>query len=196
MYSPESIQAKLLRGMMDIKQDPYRSDGWCAVRGGWSRGLIFGVLGHFGCCLGDTLASELGILSKSPPRLVTTWKVVPAGTNGGMSVAGTMWSVVGGTVIGLAMGVSLVIENSACDLWILVEMVGWGMFSGGFGSLADSVLGATIQQTRYSSSKHLVLQDESKEKDIKVISGFNILTNNQVNLLSSLLTSVVVAVMA
>jgi uncharacterized membrane protein len=198
MYSPESIQAKLLGEMIEVERETYRSDGWCAVKGGWSRGLIFAVLGHFGCCLGDTLASELGILSKSPPRLVTTWRVVPPGTNGGMSVGGTVWSVIGGTVIGIMMGVSLVIENSACDMWILVEMVGWGMFAGGIGSLLDSVMGATIQQTQYSTKKHLVLQDGSKEKDDNkvIISGFNILTNNQVNLLSSLLTTVIVAVMA
>jgi uncharacterized protein (TIGR00297 family) len=177
------------------EQEAYTPDGWCAVRGGWSRGLIFAALGHFGCCLGDTLASELGILSKSPPRLITSWKVVPPGTNGGMTIAGTTWSVVGGIVIGIVMGVSLVIENKACDLWILVGMVIWGGFAGGFGSLIDSLMGATIQQTRYSTDKHLILQDGSKDGS-KVISGFNILTNNQVNLLSSLLTTIVVAVMS
>ena len=190
MYSPSSIQAKLLGGMI-ASSGEYSSDGWCAVRSGWSRALIYGVLGHFGCCLGDTLASELGILSESPPRLVTTWKVVPRGTNGGMSATGTGWSVVGGVMIGVIMGVSLMIENKACDLWILVGMVGWGGFAGLFGSFVDSVMGATIQQTRYSSEKDLVLQKGSLGKDVQVISGFNILTNNQVNLLSSLLTTIV-----
>ncbi|TBU36320.1 integral membrane protein DUF92-domain-containing protein, partial [Dichomitus squalens] len=51
---------------------------------------------HFACCLGDTLASELGILSRSPPILITTLKRVPPGTNGGLSVLGTLASVGGG----------------------------------------------------------------------------------------------------
>jgi uncharacterized membrane protein len=197
LYSPDSIQAKLFGGMIEGGQESYRSDGWCAVAGGWSRGLIFAVLGHFGCCLGDTLASELGILSRSPPRLVTTWKVVPPGTNGGMSFGGTAWSVMGGTVIGVVMGVSLLIENQACDWWILVETVGWGAIAGGFGSLVDSLMGATIQKTRYSMERHLVLQDGGNDEvDVKVISGLDLLTNNQVNLLSSFLTAILVGAIA
>lgn len=47
----------------------------------------------------------------------------------------------------------------------------------------DSVLGATIQITRYSLEKKVVLQDGSRsEGDVKVISGYGILTNNQVSL--------------
>ena len=50
----------------------------------------------------------------------------------------------------------------------------------------DSLMGATIQRTRYSTSKKLILQDESPisetdSKEIKVISGLNLLTNNQVS---------------
>src|ERR1700761_5268088 len=70
---------------------------------------------HFACCLGDTLASELGILSSSPPRLVTTWKPVPPGTNGGVSVGGTLASVVGGIIMGFTMSVCLIIESSRCQ---------------------------------------------------------------------------------
>jgi hypothetical protein len=41
-------------------------------------------------------------------------------------------------------------------------------------------MGATIQQTRYSETTKVVLQDESKAQGpVKVISGLNILTNNQ-----------------
>ena len=55
------------------------------------------------------------------------------------------------------------------------------MFTGLFGSLVDSLLGATVQQTRYSKTKKVVLQDDSKDVDVNVISGRNLLTNNQVS---------------
>jgi hypothetical protein len=56
------------------------------------------------------------------------------------------------------------------------------VFAGLFGSLVDSLLGATVQQTRYSRTKKLVLQDDSKDIDaVNVISGRNLLTNNQVS---------------
>ena len=50
-------------------------------------------------------------------------------------------------------------------------------------SQLDSLMGATIQRTRYSSETKKILQDHSEAptgSDIKVISGINILTNNQV----------------
>ena len=140
---------------------------------------------HFACCLGDTLASELGILSKSNPLLITTLKPVPPGTNGAISIIGTTASVVGGALVGLLTGITLILENAQCRReaagYLLFETVAWGMFAGLFGSLVDSLLGATIQQTRYSKTKKLILQDDSKDVDVKVISGMNLLTNNQVN---------------
>ena len=76
-------------------------------------------------------------------------------------------------------------ENGQCRReaagHLLFETVAWGMFAGLFGSLVDSLLGATVQQTRYSKTKKLILQDDSKDVDVKVISGMNLLTNNQVN---------------
>lgn len=38
-------------------------------------GLIGGIVGHYACSNGDTWSSELGIISNSQPRLITTMKV-------------------------------------------------------------------------------------------------------------------------
>lgn len=44
----------------------------------------------------------------------------------------------------------------------------------------DSLMGATIQQTHYSEEKRVILQDGADINNTKVISGINVLTNNQV----------------
>ena len=45
----------------------------------------------------DTWATELGVLSKSSPRLITTGKTVEPGTSGGISLTGTL-AALGGSV--------------------------------------------------------------------------------------------------
>ena len=50
----------------------------------------------------DTWATELGVLSRTPPRLITSGKVVERGTSGGVSLAGTLAALGGAAVIGLA----------------------------------------------------------------------------------------------
>jgi len=95
---------------------------------------------HFACCLGDTLASELGILSKSPPILIITFKPVPPGTNGGLSVLGTAASLAGGFIMGLTLATTLAIENIVCrENWLseLVPLLVWGTAAGGLGSLVN-----------------------------------------------------------
>ena len=64
------------------------------------------------------------------------------------------------------------------------------MFAGLFGSLVDSLLGATVQQSRYSKKRKVVLQDDSKDVDaVDIISGMNLLTNNQVSYFSGFIRS-------
>lgn len=43
--------------------------------------MCLSLLGALACSTGDTWASEVGpVLSKSTPRLITTWRDVPTGT--------------------------------------------------------------------------------------------------------------------
>ncbi|TFK68891.1 hypothetical protein BDN72DRAFT_768622 [Pluteus cervinus] len=185
MYVQDSVHARL------FGHQGYEL-GQCALEErGWSRMLLFAALGHFGCCLGDTLASELGILSPSPPVLITTWKRVPPGTNGGVSLGGTMASVMGGFAIGVTMGACLLMEH--CGWGTVLPCLGWGAFAGGFGSLVDSLLGATVQETKYNAADGKISQ---RRTGVVAISGVDVLSNNQVNLLSSIVTAVAVAGLA
>ncbi|HEY6091480.1 MAG TPA: DUF92 domain-containing protein [Gemmatimonadales bacterium] len=81
----------------------------------------------------DTWATEIGGRSPTEPRLITTWRRVPAGTDGGMTLVGTLGGFAGAAFIA---GVSYLVGNRA-----LMTLTA----AGGFGMLLDSLLGATLQ---------------------------------------------------
>ena len=57
----------------------------------------------FSVCCADTWSSEVGIASPwGPPRLATTFRRVPPGTNGGVSPLGTAAAAAGGAFVGLS----------------------------------------------------------------------------------------------
>ena len=95
---------------------------------------------------GDTLASELGILSSSPPRYILTGKPVPAGTNGGVSPFGLFMSAMGGTAIGGVMVLDLMVERSCWGSGWAWELILFGTAMGFLGSLV-----------RFTLSCHLLL---------------------------------------
>ncbi|THH14500.1 hypothetical protein EW146_g5839 [Bondarzewia mesenterica] len=207
LHAPGFPGGRRVANALGVRVVKYSQDAWCPldarVNHGWSRVLLFVVLGHFACCLGDTLASELGILSTTPPILLTTLSSVPPGTNGALSLIGTAASIAGGAAMGLIMFATLVAENSVCRenmssvFWQLLVL---GAVAGGFGSLLDSLLGATLQRTQYSNAKKQILTDTSvvpdSSADVKVISGIDVLTNNQVNLVASTLTALALGYVA
>jgi uncharacterized protein (TIGR00297 family) len=108
-------------------------EGWLAM-----------FIGALATVTADTWATELGTLSRSPPRLVTTGRVVAAGTSGGISALGTL-AVAGGAMFGLAAGL---LPNGL--LWSIALPL--GLVSGLAGSLIDSLLGASLQRQGYCPS--------------------------------------------
>merc|ERR1719375_921664 len=148
--------------------------------------LAGATLGYLSCCCADTWASEVGVLSKRTPRLITTLRPVRRGTNGGVSALGLGASLAGGLFIGLcAVGLSLPLGLAQPAL-IAVCAVG-----GLLGSLVDSLCGATLQYSGYSWELEKVVQRPGD--GVARISGRPLLDNNQVNLLSASITACIIS---
>ncbi len=96
---------------------------------------LMGYVAAIAVATADTWATEIGVLSRTPPRSIYNGKPVPKGTSGGLTLLGTGASFLGSALIAL--------------LGILV-LPGWrtallGCVGGFLGALFDSLLGATWQ---------------------------------------------------
>jgi uncharacterized protein (TIGR00297 family) len=88
----------------------------------------------------DTLSSELGQVLGGEPRLLTTFRRVSAGTDGGISLAGTLAGAGGAAVITLV----------AAFVFRLTPRESAIAFGGGIiGLFVDSLLGATLERFRW-----------------------------------------------
>ena len=149
--------------------------------------LVARFVGFFAVCAGDTWASELGCLASAPPRLVTApWRVVPPGTNGGVTLAGTAASVAGGAFVGVVHGLAGFATVGASAAGARAEVAGLaalGAAAGFAGSLLDSVLGATLQRTSFDDEKRCVARPE--RSDARALCGADVLSNHGVNLVSA-----------
>ncbi|CAD7081080.1 unnamed protein product [Hermetia illucens] len=159
--------------------------------------LGIGIMSAFASCNGDTWASELGtVLSSADPFLITTWKRVPRGTNGGVSFIGILLSFIGGAFVGL--GYYLTVRYTVDSPLLIVSPVQWpliiyGGIAGLLGSLVDSLLGATLQYSGVDRSGKIV---DHYTDDVKYISGLRILDNHSVNLISSIVMGVLMPIIA
>ncbi|XP_030303724.1 transmembrane protein 19 isoform X1 [Calypte anna] len=158
--------------------------------------MCLSLLGALACSAGDTWASEIGsVMSKSKPRLITTWEKVPVGTNGGITLVGLLSSLLGGMAVGIAYFITQLIFVSDLEIsapqWPLIV---FGAAAGLLGSIVDSYLGATMQYSGFDENIGMVVNHQTK--DSKHISGKPILDNNAVNLFSSVIIALVLPGMA
>ena len=138
---------------------------------------LYGFVGVMATVNADTWATELGTLSKRPPRLITTGKVVERGVSGGVSTFGTVATFCGGLLIGLFAAVWL------GDWWWLAV----GGLGGLVGSLVDSWLGATVQIIFWDDVKEKETEQRMKYgREMAVLRGWGWMTNDVVNLVASM----------
>ena len=63
--------------------------------------LAFAFYGALATVNADTWATELGVLARSRPRLMTNGQTVPVGTSGGVTAEGTLAALAGALFIGV-----------------------------------------------------------------------------------------------
>ncbi|KAK9486152.1 integral membrane protein DUF92-domain-containing protein [Lipomyces starkeyi] len=153
--------------------------------------LAVGIIAQYAAVTADTWSSELGILSKQSPILITTLRKCPPGTNGGVSQTGLTAALGGGAII----GVIAAIFTPFCHTWSIaarLKLVVAITIAGFIGSIIDSLLGAVLQQSVVNDRGKIIEVEGGKKLDLKgkVVSGKNILSNNQVNLAMATLITV------
>lgn len=152
------------------------------------------AIGIMATVTGDTWATEIGVLSRTQPRLITTWRIVPPGTSGGISLLGT----------GAAIGGAMAICVSAwlfglMDQTLALPAIGWFALVGGItGVASDSFLGATVQAMRWCPQCNVETERRlhSCGKMTEPLRGIAWLRNDAVNILSSLVGGMVAALLA
>lgn len=92
----------------------------------------------------DTVSSEFGQAHSRQARLITTWELVPAGTDGGITFPGTL---AGATAAALISAIA-VFTQLIPGRWFLLSLI-----AAVAGTIIDSVLGALLER------KHLLNND-------------------------------------
>ena len=107
-----------------------------------------GFIGSIATATADTLASEVGVVKQ--PRLITTLKKVPPGTDGGISFVGTAAGIIGAGIIGVAAYVLGIFPDPYTTLKISI-------IAGTVGCFVDSILGAVLERRNYISNEYVNL---------------------------------------
>jgi uncharacterized protein (TIGR00297 family) len=144
--------------------------------------LQAGYTGALATATADTWATELGVLNRQRPRLITTGKRVAPGTSGGITFLGTGAATLGALALGLFFWLLQRCPKSLASLPLIA------LVSGLAGSIADSLLGATVQAMYYCPTC-----EQETERHIhncgtktKPLRGIPWLNNDGVNFIATL----------
>ncbi|MEL7162833.1 MAG: DUF92 domain-containing protein, partial [Bacteroidota bacterium] len=129
----------------------------------------------------DTWSSEVGQHYRQPTYHLLTWRKIPAGLSGGVSLAGTLAGLLGAVFIALTCFWLLPYPTPGQVIQIIA--------AGFLGMLLDSLLGAAFQG-KYRVAGTGELSDVAGERN-ELVGGYAWMTNDLVNFLAIFLTVLV-----
>jgi len=153
--------------------------------------FIAGFLGSVSTATADTLATEIGLLYPSKPRLSIDLRTkVPPGTSGAISPLGILATVLGSMVIGMVSGVLGVSGLPYYKVFLLATVAGTA------GSLVDSLVGATLQSVyRCEDCGRMTEETEHCGDEPVKLKGYRSINNDTVNVIASTFGSITAIVL-
>lgn len=142
--------------------------------------FLLAMAAGFAEAVADTWGSELGVLSRRPPRSILTGRVLFPGISGGVSWLGSSASLLGAFLTsGLFFLCYSLISPFTWQLFWLLVGCGFG------GSLIDSLLGAALQG-KYRCTVCGTITEKALHHGQKtvLVSGIRLIGNDLVNFLS------------
>lgn len=135
------------------------------------------ALGALASATADTWATEIGTLSPATPRSLLTWRRVPPGTSGGVSIPGTA-ALLAGAVFIAALSRLLGLTHAVAAI----------VAAGVVGAMTDSVLGATLQERRWCDACDRATERRTHDcgTPTSLAGGLPWLDNDAVNLAATL----------
>ncbi len=155
----------------------------------------------FAACLAaanaDTWATELGVLSRTPPRLITNGKVVEVGASGGVSLLGTQAAFSGSLLVAIIAYLAALFDPTLSTLRpsasLLLTTIA---FAGLLGCLFDSLLGATVQAIYFCDQCQKETERHPTHRcgaPTRIFRGWGWLDNDWVNFLATTMGAVLAA---
>lgn len=154
---------------------------------GW---VFWAYSASFAAANADTWATELGVLSKSAPRLILTGKTVEMGTSGGVTRLGTLAALSGAFIVALTGYLFQPVNPIAILAVTLAGLVG---------SLVDSILGATVQAVFFCPTCNKETEKSPSHvcgTKTQQIRGFRYFDNDVVNGVCTLSGAILIGVIA
>ena len=145
-------------------------------------GFLWAYAGAMAASLSDSLASELGVLSRRQPRDILSGRIAEKGLSGAVSPLGLLCSALG----------ALLIAALCAPFW-----GSWGMLlsvtaAGFLAALADSVLGSCAQaKYRCTVCGTLMEKPVCCSRPARLERGFAYMTNDAVNFLNNLVGALI-----
>ncbi|MEO6458230.1 MAG: DUF92 domain-containing protein [Chloroflexia bacterium] len=148
--------------------------------------LFAGFVGALAAATADTWATEIGVLSKARPRMLTSWKMVNAGTSGAVTLTGIGAAFAGAMFLGIVGAAAVLLQGEIThsgQALVLAALAG-----GMGGSMLDSLLGATLQASYRcpQCEKATESRIHSCGATAQLMKGIPIINNDVVNFAATL----------
>lgn len=136
----------------------------------------------------DTWSSEVGVLSKRPPRLLFSLKPATAGLSGAVSLLGTLAGAVGSGFIAFTWWLPHWFLKG--EMSLSIGLLVW--LGGFFGTLIDSLLGALFQVKYRTATGELTDKAHAGQQTNSYAKGLPFLSNDGVNFVTGLCSGLLV----